>query len=211
MGIKERKIREKEHRIREILTAAKAIFLDKGYNHTTMLDIAERSELSRRTVYLYFKSKEEISFAVMEESFGKLRDKIKTAASQKGDAVERLKSMRQAYLDFYRYNFNDLYFTLYFDLKLNMNNISSTDAQHCFYIVIEIIHILMGVLEDGKNDGSLRPSRNLHRTAFTMITIIHGTMQKVAIQKDMLEHATDFSQEEIINETFNLLYHSVMP
>jgi len=210
MGIKERKLREKEQRIREILTAAKAIFLDKGYNHTTMLDIAEKSELSRRTVYLYFKSKEEISFAVMEESFGKLRNKIKTAASQEGTAVERLKSMRQAYLDFYRYNFNDLYFTLYFDLKLNMKNISDTDAQHCFYIIIEIIHILMKVLEDGKNDGSLRHSRNLHSTAFTMITIIHGTMQKIAIQKDMLEHATDFSQEEIINETFNLLYYSVI-
>ena len=42
------------------MTAARGVFADKGFNRTTMEDIARRAELSPGTLYLYFKSKEEL-------------------------------------------------------------------------------------------------------------------------------------------------------
>ncbi len=60
MGIQERKEREKEKRRQQILTAAKKVFSEKGYNKTTMEDIAKKAELSPGTLYLYFKNKEEL-------------------------------------------------------------------------------------------------------------------------------------------------------
>ncbi len=210
MGIQERKLREKEQRIREILRAAKDMFLSKGYIHTTMLDIAERSELSRRTVYLYFKSKDEISFAVMNDAFHKLRDKIKEASEQQGTAIERLGFMKQAYIDFFKLNYEDFYFTLYFDLKLNMRNISSHEAQTTFDYVLEIINTLVDVLKAGEKEGSIRSLQDLQLTAFTFVTIIHSTMQKIATRQELLEHASQFSQEQVITETFDLLFHSIL-
>ena len=60
MGVKERRAREKEKRRQEILDTAKQVFMIKGISSTTIEDIANRTELSPATIYLYFKNKEEL-------------------------------------------------------------------------------------------------------------------------------------------------------
>ncbi len=60
MGIKERKAREREMRRQQIMVAAKRVFTQRGYEKSTMEDIAREAELSPGTIYLYFKSKDEL-------------------------------------------------------------------------------------------------------------------------------------------------------
>jgi AcrR family transcriptional regulator len=60
MGIKDRRAREKEIRRQEIMNTAIAVFKEKGLSSTTIEDIANRAELSPATIYIYFKSKEEL-------------------------------------------------------------------------------------------------------------------------------------------------------
>ncbi|MCK5124750.1 MAG: TetR/AcrR family transcriptional regulator [candidate division Zixibacteria bacterium] len=60
MGTLDRKEREKEQRLNEILDAAERVFIANGYHNCTMDQIAEEAELSKGTLYLYFKSKEAI-------------------------------------------------------------------------------------------------------------------------------------------------------
>ena len=44
----------------QFINAAKTLFVRKGYDDTTMIDIAEEAGLSRRTLYSYFESKVEV-------------------------------------------------------------------------------------------------------------------------------------------------------
>jgi len=60
LGIQERKEREKERRRQQIIIAAKRVFSEHGFNHSTMEDIAKEAELSPGTLYLYFKNKDEL-------------------------------------------------------------------------------------------------------------------------------------------------------
>ncbi len=60
MGVTERRKRERESRRELAIDAAMSIYEEEGYHAITMEKIAERSELSRSVLYLYFKSKEEI-------------------------------------------------------------------------------------------------------------------------------------------------------
>lgn len=60
MGIRERKEREKERRRQQIVVAAKRVFAEKGFGRATMEDIANEAELSPGTLYLYFKSKDDL-------------------------------------------------------------------------------------------------------------------------------------------------------
>jgi AcrR family transcriptional regulator len=52
-------------RPQQILRAAAAVIIRLGYDKTTMTDIADEAGLSRGTVYLYFKGKEEIFDALV--------------------------------------------------------------------------------------------------------------------------------------------------
>ncbi|OPY74950.1 MAG: Fatty acid metabolism regulator protein [Syntrophorhabdus sp. PtaU1.Bin050] len=60
MGVLERRKREREVRRELAIDAAMCIYEEEGYHTITMEKIAERSELSRAALYLYFKSKDEI-------------------------------------------------------------------------------------------------------------------------------------------------------
>ena len=51
-------------RRRQIQDAAKELFILKGFNSTTIDEIAEKAELSPATIYLYFKNKGELYFSL---------------------------------------------------------------------------------------------------------------------------------------------------
>src|SRR5574339_618280 len=53
----------------QILAAAAEVIFRLGYDKTTMSDIAEEASLSRRTIYLYFKGKEELFEALLYREY----------------------------------------------------------------------------------------------------------------------------------------------
>ena len=64
MPVLERRQREKEARRQQILDAARDLFFDRGFEGTTIDEIAQRTEISKGAVYLHFPSKEEIYFTL---------------------------------------------------------------------------------------------------------------------------------------------------
>ena len=72
MGISERKEREKEQRRKDIIDSAEKVFFEKGLNNSTMDEVAKQAELSKGTLYLYFKSKEEIHFEIRKKAIYKM-------------------------------------------------------------------------------------------------------------------------------------------
>ncbi|HOO38026.1 MAG TPA: TetR/AcrR family transcriptional regulator [Deltaproteobacteria bacterium] len=92
--IRQRKKRERDQRIQGILTAAKKVFFSKGYQRTTMDEIAFEAEISKPTIYQYFKTKDELYSALMlpflEEfsaQFEKIDKKLKANRYTSGKAL----------------------------------------------------------------------------------------------------------------------------
>jgi AcrR family transcriptional regulator len=72
-GLRERKRRQTRQRIIE---AGLKLFLANGFDATTLDAIAEAADISRRTFFYYFKSKEDIVLAYQSGSIERLRDTI---------------------------------------------------------------------------------------------------------------------------------------
>ncbi|MBU1669585.1 MAG: TetR/AcrR family transcriptional regulator [Actinobacteria bacterium] len=83
MGVAERRAREKEAKRDLILDVAMGLFQEKGYNATTVDDIAQQAELGKGTIYSYFKNKEAIYFSLLIQSLEELRDDLQ-ALKDKG-------------------------------------------------------------------------------------------------------------------------------
>jgi AcrR family transcriptional regulator len=92
MGTKERKIREKLQRKNTILAAAKELFWANGYDHTTMPQIAEKTEFALGTLYLYFPSKDALYTALLLEGYDVLLEALKTARD-----ANRRKALRKQF------------------------------------------------------------------------------------------------------------------
>jgi len=99
MGIKERKEKHKEDLKQRILDAAKVLFLQEGYEATSIRKIASAIEFSPTTIYLYYKDKNDILFALQKEGFKLLRAKFSILVNV-DDPFERLKALGRGYLQF---------------------------------------------------------------------------------------------------------------
>lgn len=64
MSVAERRQREKEARRARILEAAERVFHSRGPELTTMEDVADEAQLGKGTLYLYFKTKEDLLLAI---------------------------------------------------------------------------------------------------------------------------------------------------
>lgn len=100
MGIKERRVRERENLRQEILEAARALFVEQGYDNVSMRKIAEKIEYSPTTIYLYFKDKDELLFCLTEETFAKLVETLEAIGGKHRDPLIALKEYGRAYIRF---------------------------------------------------------------------------------------------------------------
>ena len=66
-----------------LVDVARKLFAKQGLENTTMNDIAVASGKGRRTLYTYFKNKEEIYSAVIESELERLSDKLDEVAAKK--------------------------------------------------------------------------------------------------------------------------------
>ena len=73
-----------------LLDVARKLFARKGLEGTTMNDIAVASNKGRRTLYTYFKNKDEIYYAVIESEMERLSDKMDEVASLEMDSEQKV-------------------------------------------------------------------------------------------------------------------------
>ncbi len=64
-----------------LVDVARELFAHKGFDATTMNDIALASKKGRRTLYTYFKNKEDIYYAVIESELERLSDRMDEVAA----------------------------------------------------------------------------------------------------------------------------------
>jgi len=74
----------------KLVDVARQLFAKKGLDDTTMNDIAVASEKGRRTLYTYFKNKEEIYYAVIEAEMERLTETIKEVAKKDTNPVDKV-------------------------------------------------------------------------------------------------------------------------
>lgn len=96
-----RKKRGEGHtRREEILQAAKELFLEQGYEATTIRRIADRVGVSAPALYLYFQDKEQMMLALCDQTFGYLIVSIGEIENTVSDPRERIRRFGEAYLKF---------------------------------------------------------------------------------------------------------------
>lgn len=74
-----------------ILLHALSLFTRLGFSKTTMNDIANASNRGRRTIYTYFKNKEEIFLAIVDRELTKLIDPLALKVEKEKKADQQLK------------------------------------------------------------------------------------------------------------------------
>ena len=87
-GLRQRK---KERTRETIARAAHELFAERGYHATTLPDIAEAADVSTRTIFAYFPSKEDILFS----DFPAMKEALAQALADRPEGEEALETVRE--------------------------------------------------------------------------------------------------------------------
>ncbi len=102
MATQERREQDRARRKQDILLAARAVFAQDGFRRATVDQIAQRVEVAKGTIYLYFETKEAILAELVLHALSDLSAQLATANN--GPSLlhpdEKLRAMADAYLAF---------------------------------------------------------------------------------------------------------------
>lgn len=143
-----RKHRRARKRLAVLRTGAR-LFNQRGYERTTLDDIAEALNVSKRTLYYYVRSKEEILAACNRLGLEDLRGTME--APEEGPPLARIEALSRRYVSF-------------LNEDMGLCNVLSTSVPTSAALADEIRaerrkidHALRRMIEEGVADGSIRP------------------------------------------------------
>lgn len=193
---------EKERRRGEILDAAEALYVDKGWEALTVDQVARSARLSRALVYVYFRDKEDLLFAIGERAMRLLRERFLAALATRQLGMDQIEAVGRAYIGY------ALEFPHYFDFCSRFQShtgaadaASNEDA--CRLMGDQVLGTVVQAVINGLNDGSVRSDVGDPRMfALTLWAFTHGIIQLAMIKAgDLARHGVaipDFTDNAFV-------------
>lgn len=172
-----------DERKAQIINAAEDVFTQKGFNEARMDDIADKTGLSKGTLYLYFKSKDDLIIAILDRMFQremKQMEGLDQADLSAADAIWKMtEAVTNNILGFVR-----LVPIVYQFLALAFRNKYVQKALKKY--INQYIDMITPIIEQGIKSGEFRKV-NAHEVAIAMSAIIEGTLLLWVYDRDLIE------------------------
>ncbi len=200
MGTAERKEREKLQRRKDIIDAAEIVFFEKGFDNTTMDEIANKVELSKGTLYLYFKSKEELFLEIIKRGEKILTDLFVKAIKKEKNGLNKVKAIGEAFIKFSTkyHDYNKAYMTDYPKIQEYRKEIGYTCEQN----TNDGNSVFIEVIKEGIADGSIRKNIDPVKTSLLLWGQTIGVLQIIQQKGDSLKSECNTTPEALLEYFF---------
>lgn len=166
MGVQERKARERQEMKAMILRAAHTLFLKRGFASVSIRSIADTIEYSPAVIYLYFKDKNEIFYALQGEAFKAFNAFIADVETV-ADPFNQLLLFARKYMEFsVRY---EPYYTIMFIAESPSHNENVSDWKEGSRAYERLAKIIQAC----KNSGRFK-NEETRILSFSIWSYMHG-------------------------------------
>ena len=178
--------------------------------------IAEDLELSKTTLYLYFKNKPSLYFAVVTKGVVLLRDTFKEAVRKRKTGLEKIKSIILAF-----YNYIQVY-SDYYQLNLSvrvprfMNMLQNVEddspeienAEEYVQLKKELLDIIVKAINIGIKDGTIRKDLDPIQTVMFLGSVIEDIVYLSPVNQLLLE-MSGATTEGYLQHSIDLLLQGI--
>ncbi|MGH9000672.1 MAG: TetR/AcrR family transcriptional regulator [Acidimicrobiia bacterium] len=180
-------------RRREIVRMAAKVFDEKGYEATTLNDIAARLNTDRASLYYYVGSKEELLQAIVGEVMEENVATAERVMAEAGSAPEKIQALIEYMVASFDRNYPHMY--VYVEDLARIARQQSDWARDVLSKTKRFESIVVRILEEGRADGSFRSDLPNHVSALALFGMINWTHRwyKPGSQHSPKEIAETFS------------------
>ena len=163
----------KRDKRRQILEAAVTVFADRGFHKSRVSDVARAAEVADGTIYLYFKSKDDILISIFEEAMQEMIEGARAAIADVDDPLERLRAFALFHMSNVEHQRG---VAKVLQVELRLSNTFMKEYKPA--ALVSYLNIVGAAIADGQARGLVRPEVNpiIARRAF------FGALDEIAMQ-----------------------------
>ncbi len=210
MSLAKWKEREREQRQNDIIDAARKLLIDRDFDEISMDEIAREVGLGKSTLYLYFKNKESLYFAIVLRGIRIWDQMIKEEVKKGNTGLEKFiaygnanKEFSTKYPDYFRLLYSPTSIKKQFDMdKMN----SSEEFKEVRGLFKEIMSVGIDSIQKGIDDGEIRPEVDPVEAAILLSVIFNGKVNMGDWAKEMLENR-GIDEQKFTSDIGDLFLH----
>ncbi|MHB2168707.1 TetR family transcriptional regulator [Alsobacter sp. R-9] len=188
---------------RNILEVATGEFAAKGFSGARVDEIAEKTSTSKRMIYYYFRDKEGLFVAVLEEAYARIR-RIEQTLNLEGLApVDALRRLAEFTFDYQNANREFVRLVMVENIH---NGVHLERSEHIQGLNVSVIQALADVYRRGVEEGVFREGLDvidLHMTisALCFFNVSNRATFSRIFRVDMDDPATTAHRRSVVGET----------
>lgn len=196
-----------------MIDAAEKLFFSKGYERSTMDGIAREAHFSKRTVYVYFNSKEQLYFEVMIRGYRQLITMLKKEEKKAGarHADDKLEQMAITFYQFSK-DFPD-YFIAIFSYENGeidfQKGIPDQSREECYKLGEEVFSMLTRLLREGQTEGLFRNELDPVKTAIVLWSCMVGVFNTAKVKANYIQNYHLTSPDGLVAGAFQMMIRSI--
>lgn len=166
---------------RQMLDAAKKLFMETGFEKTTMQKIADEAGVGVATVFRYFPKKEQLIIEVIKEVIEVMIPRFEVISTASLTGYEKMDAILDAYID-YIFSPNREAITLLesFEYYYAYNPVEASSIKEIHETYTIVGQIIDKTIQEGIHDGSILLSAHEQINAITMMNLFGTAIKKHA-------------------------------
>src|SRR6056297_2859438 len=181
-------MKKSEYRRQVILDSATRVISGKGYPDATVSEIAKGAGMAPSGIYTYFKSKEELLFAIIENFMTACRDGLKDHLAGIQGAENKLRKAVWFHCKVYSGNKNEI------KIVLESRSYPRFYTSSAYEALRQYAALITGIIQEGMNDGTFRELSS----PMILRDMILGTVDHIAINWTMKDAVNPLEQADQI-------------
>ena len=154
-------------RRQEVIDVAAEIFRRKGYVATTTQDIGDALGILKGSIYYYIDTKDDLLFAVIEETHIRARDALASAKADRGPVIDRLRRILRRNIE-EAITFQDK--AAVFNTEFRF--LSEERQQQVIAVRDQYEQFIRSLLKEGQREGLVCPDLDLHIASAGMLSLV---------------------------------------
>lgn len=192
-----------------IIAAADSLFLRKGVEGTTVDDIAKEAQYSKATLYVYFKSKEEIFHHIVRKGMQLLHERFSAVLSAQADTLEAYYGMCNVfatYAEEYPLYFQGMMETI----AVDADSMKTSPVLQEIYQAGEKLNDDVAVLmRRGIENDVWKTGLSGVATGFVFTSAITGIVLSANKKEDYIKQRMGMDKAAFLNFAFDMLLDSL--
>jgi AcrR family transcriptional regulator len=212
MGVAERKQREKQKRINDILDAAEAVFFTEKGPSASMDDVADRAEVSKGTLYLYFKNKESLYLGIGARANIVAAEYLQKGIEKADTGLEQVIEAGRAYWEYahkYPHYFRLKSFSDDLITRPQPDEPLDPQVEQLYESIFTCGRTLAAAIERGIADGSIRGDIDPMTTTFLIWAQATGVIKLLESMKTPMDERFGIASGNTYEEFLTFVRRSI--